>query len=608
MSSERESDEELSSEELLENMDPEEISEKVDYNEFYGEPEADRKRRKPIPFIITAVAVLTAVLVAVAVIVERNTPGKEYADLYTYYGIDSNEMAVVYDGTICGKGLYTDGIPYLSKEFVTEYLTDKFYFDEGRGCLLYTTESDIYEIPMAESEYFIGNVTESTDYVIAVRDNGTVYIAVEFLEDKAAFTYNVYNNPNRVVLIPDGSVIADISFTESARIRTDASIKADIIGVPGEESGYWYVSDEATAKNWVAVVNPDGRRGYIKEKEILTKTDVRFDSGYEEKEYTSCRKDYDIVMVWHAVYSSDSNSNIASLLENTKGVTTVSPTWYKISDETGGILSMADKDYVEYIHSLGMEIWPLISDFTSVEGDGWDRKALFDNTENRRRLIDNIINEIIFYGYDGINIDFEHISAKEADGFIQFIRELSIRCRKEKVVLSIDNYVPMAHSLHYNRKAQGECADYIIVMGYDEHYRGGGEAGSVASISFVENGITNTLKEVPDYKIINGIPFYTRLWKESIDEYGNNVLDSTAYSMDNALAAVEELGLNTEWDSEVKQYVAKGMADDIYYSIWLEEDSSIAAKMELVKKYNLSGIAAWCLGMEKSSVWDIITE
>ena len=112
----------------------------------------------------------------------------------------------------------------------------------------------------------------------------------------------------------------------------------------------------------------------------------------------------------------------------------------------------------------------------------------------------------------------------------------------------------------------------------------------------------------PDYKIINGIPFYTRLWKESIDQYGNNVLDSTAYSMDNALAAVEELGLNTEWDSEVKQYVAKGMADDIYYSIWLEEDSSIAAKMELVKKYNLSGIAAWCLGMEKSSVWDIITE
>lgn len=581
----------------------------IDFNEFYKDDETKPKRKVPAPLIILCIVVLTLVLAVVGVIVERNTPGREYADIYEYYGITEEETAVVMDGEIVGTSLSLNGVHYLSQEFITDNLTDKFYYDEGRDYLLYTTAEDIYEIPINSMEYTIGNAAEYVNYVIAVKSEGEVYIAVEFLKDKAFFAYLYEENPNRLVLISDETVIASMNFNEGAKIRLKSSIKADIISDADTDNAYWYITDEETKKGWKAVANLDGRKGYIKDEDICAGTkELSFFSEFDGIEYTSCKKDYDIVLVWHAVYNIDANSRIGTLLANTEGITTVSPTWYKVADETGEILSMADKDYVDYIHSQGMEIWPLISDFTSAEDEGWELTALLDNTENRRKLIDNIINEIIYYGYDGINIDFEHISAEASDGYIQFIRELSIRCRKEQVVLSIDNYVPMAHSMHYNRKAQGECADYIIVMGYDEHYSGGSEAGSVASISFVENGIINTLDEVPADKVINGLPFYTRLWEESMDENGNVVLNSSSCSMDKALELVEELGLDMEWDDSVQQYVATGIVDGVYYSIWLEEDDSMEAKMKVVRENNIAGIAAWCLGMEKDSIWNIITE
>ncbi len=83
---------------------------------------------------------------------------------------------------------------------------------------------------------------------------------------------------------------------------------------------------------------------------------------------------------------------------------------------------------------------------------------------------------------------------KVGDAFIEFIRELSIKCKNNGVVLSVDNYVPMSHTSFYNRKEQANFADYVVIMGYDEHYAGSPEAGSVASLSWVTQGVSDTLK------------------------------------------------------------------------------------------------------------------
>ncbi len=581
----------------------------IDYNKFYNDSESDGRRKKtPIPFVIIGVLILTGILVVAAIIIEKNTPSKEYVNLHNYYEINNEQLIAVYNGEILYTIPYIDGVAYISCDFVREEFTDRFYYDESLGSVLYTTALEIYEIPLDSEVYYIDGNKFTEGYTIAVKENDGIYIAVDFLSDKAEFTYELLENPNRLNIYSDGLQIEELHFANDAKVRTDATIKAPIVGdVFGETN--WYRTDEEADKGWVSVANLDGREGFIREKDIAGEVGTKvFKSDYKAPEYTTCKKDYDIVLVWHAIYSIDANSKISGLLENTQGVNTVSPTWYKVADETGAVTSMADKEYVDYIHGLGMEIWPLISDFNSVENDGFEMAELLENAESRRRLINNIIAEADSFGYDGINIDFEHISTGAADGYTQFIRELSIECRKRQIVLSIDNYVPMAHNMHYNRTAQGECADYIIIMGYDEHYRGGGEAGSVASIDFVRNGILDTLKEVSADKVINALPFYTRLWIESVNEEGDTELNAVSYSMDKAMEKVNELGLEINWDSEVQQYVAEGEVDGVYYSIWLEEEESIAAKMKVVRENGLAGIAAWSLGMENPTVWDIINE
>ena len=227
--------------------------------------------------------------------------------------------------------------------------------------------------------------------------------------------------------------------------------------------------------------------------------------------------------------------------------------------------------------------------------------AILSSTTVRAKLIEGLVNEALACGMDGINVDFEQISADCGEHFIQFIRELSIPCRKNGLVLSIDNYVPMGGTGHYDREEQGIVADYVIIMGYDEHYAGSKEAGSVASINFVEEGISQTIAEVPANKVINAIPFYTRIWETS-----DEGISSQAVGMDMADEYVRTHNIPVEWNEETCQNYGEYTQNGVLYQVWLEDDSSIEVKLNIMDKYQLAGVASWRLGFEKPEIWNVI--
>ena len=168
-------------------------------------------------------------------------------------------------------------------------------------------------------------------------------------------------------------------------------------------------------------------------------------------------------------------------------------------------------DYTAAAHDMGLEVWALISDFhTGVEIDDYE---ILSYTSKRRNLVNELVASVLSYGADGINVDFEYVTSQCADHYVQFIRELAIACHENGLVISVDNYVPTEYTAHYNRHSQGEFVDYIIIMGYDEHYKGSPEAGSVSSIPWMQKGIETTVNLVPKERVINAVPFYTRVWK-----------------------------------------------------------------------------------------------
>lgn len=140
-------------------------------------------------------------------------------------------------------------------------------------------------------------------------------------------------------------------------------------------------------------------------------------------------------------------------------------------------------------------------------------------------------------------------------------------------------------------------------MGYDEHYVGSEMAGSVASLPWVEKGVQDTLEEVPAERVINGVPFYTRLWKNS-----DGILSSEAIGMEQAREVLNTYKAETYWNTDVSQNYGSFESEGNEYQIWLEDAQSIAAKVQLVPKYNLAGVAAWKLGFESSDIWSVISD
>lgn len=565
---------------------------------------ARRRRRRNLGLRIFLSVVLVIAIIIAAFLWKRYSPTKETYDLNQYYGIEKEgQMAIIVDNTVTEpRGMIADGKAYVQYETVRDYINSRFYWDPNENVLLYTLPNDMVSVGVGSKEYSVSKDKKSEDYVILKTEGSTAYIALDFIQQYTNIEYEVYDNPGRVMIITDWGETTVAKVKKDTQVRYQAGVKSPILTEISKGDEVTYIEDEGS---WKKVRTEDGFIGYVR-KSTLKKTEKKtLTREFEEPVFTSISKDYTINLVWHNVTNSDANSSVQALIDQTKGLTTIAPTWFHVLNTDGDMESIASADYVYTAHQDNIEVWATIRDFDSEEGiDSYDESyALLSSTSSRENLINQLIAEAIQVGIDGINVDFEKISVECGEHFIQFIRELSVRCRQNGIVLSVDNYVPQSYNLQYDRKEQGIVADYVIIMGYDEHYAGSEEAGSVSSYNYVKNGIEETLTEVPAEKIISGIPFFTRLWKEG------SGIESEALGMDDAAAAVASAGVETTWDDETKQNYAtwKG-SDGRTYEIWLEDASSIEPKLQLMKENGLGGTAAWALGLESADIWNLILQ
>jgi spore germination protein YaaH len=413
--------------------------------------------------------------------------------------------------------------------------------------------------------------------------------------------YEYLKEPNRVHITCEFGEVPVAEAKKKGEVRYQAGPKSGVL-TEVQKGDLLYIVDEGDrpVENWTKVRTLDGFIGYIKDNRLKEASTVTLTTDFEESVYSSLTKDYTINMAWHQVTNTEANSQVVEKLAAAKGVTTISPTWFAIKDNEGNIRSLASSDYVNYCHQKGIEVWGLVENIT-YEGQ-IDITSVLNKTSSRQNLVNQLVAKAIQYDLDGINVDIESLPGEAGDGFIQFVRELSIMCRRNNIVLSVDNYVPMAYNKNYNRKEQGIVADYVIIMGYDEHFAGSETAGSVASIGYVKNGIEKTLEEVPANKVINAVPFYTRLW--CTDNSGK--VTSSALGMNEADRRLAKQGVTPEWDEETAQYYGEFQGSDGVYQVWLEEERSIEEKAKLIKEYNLAGVASWRLGYERDEIWEVL--
>lgn len=327
-------------------------------------------------------------------------------------------------------------------------------------------------------------------------------------------------------------------------------------------------------------------------------------TDYTEEEYTTQQLEGKVCLGWHAIGGIGGNDTLNEVVKNTKGMNVIAPTWFSLNDNYGNFESHGSADYVEKAHGMGLKVWGVLDDFNyKLNYDSSvDVNVVLKSSVLRGFLIENVVDEALRLGLDGINLDFEKVDTESGEHFAQFVKELSVRCRKNELTLSIDNYVPFSFNEYMRRDVQGKFADYVIIMGYDEHWHGSGEPGSVASIGYVSSGIDKTMEQVPAEKIINAVPLYSILWKTE----GATVTDDYL-TMNNTADFLNRVGQTGAWDEETQQNYYEWQSGNTLYQLWAEDEQSILVKLNVMKTRNIAGVAVWRLGYGTPQVWEMIS-
>lgn len=563
------------------------------------------ERRTKTAFIGSAVAVILILILAGAAVIKFLTPSKERMPLTEYYEAGESEVLVILQNEVYEKkGKLLNGAVYIDYDTVLTYFNHRFYWDPKEKILTYTTPDEIIQSVAGSSRYTVTKSMIKTDMetelpmVEVVSDQ--LYLSLDFVQKYSDMTYEYYENPSRVIIQYLWGEYLYTEVTKETQLRTEASSKSPILTELAPGTALQYIdSEETPQKGYIKVMTPDGIRGYVKSKHTKDAEYQKLESSFVPPVYTAQTRPGSVNMVFHQVFNTDAADKLEALIANTSGVTVVSPTWFSISDNLGNISSLATERYVAKARELGLEVWALVDDFNPEV----NMKELLSYTSRRENLSNALIEAALKYKLNGINIDFEKIPSKAGPDYIEFLRELSVKCRNNGIVLSVDSYVPSDYTQYYDREEQGKIVDYVVVMAYDEFYAGSEVAGPVSSIGFVRDAVNNILTMVPKEKTIIAIPFYTRLWKETT----KGEVTSESFGMGQAAKILEDNGVEPKWSDTYGCYYGEYVTEDATYRMWLEDERSLEEKLKVISAADVAGIAEWKLGLEKKSVWNVIT-
>lgn len=560
-------------------------------------------KKRILPVIIAILLILVIAGGALGkVLLDKYSYSKEEADWNEFYQVSESDRSaiILQDEMVEEQALIRDDVCYFDLATVHKYMNEVFYADMTEKLLLYANPTEVIRTTFGETSYTTTEGTQDAGYVISFVEGDTVYVAADYVKLFTNYSYDCYDRHVQVYTEWGTRQVAQLKKDTAVRLR--GGVKSPILTQAAKGDTLEILEQMET---WSKVKTSDSVIGYVENKRLgdITEETETPVTDYQEPEYTALTSDSKICLGWHSIGGVGGNDTLYSMVSGTKGMNVIAPTWFSLTDENGSIRNFGTANYVTTAHNMGLQVWGVVDNFNYANETGTAISTLnmLSSTTSRQNFVRNVTDAAVSLGLDGINVDFEQLSSDCGPHYVEFIRELSIQCRNMGLVLSIANYVPFNFNDYYRLDIQGQVADYVIIMGYDEHWHGSKDPGSVASISYVSGGLDRTLQEVPANKVVNALPFYTILWKTE----GTDVTDEYI-TMNNEADFMSRAGVTAEWDEETCQNYAEWTTGNATYQIWLEDAESIAVKLNMMATKNIGGVAVWRLGYGTQAAWELI--
>lgn len=522
---------------------------------------------------------------------------------------DGQKNAIVFNGEAFAQPYRVEKeqimLPF---DFIKTHLDPNAFWDEPTNSLIITTKDKVLKMESGQLTAYLNKTPVSLQIPLSEQD-GVRYVPYAPLEKLYPFQLRLIPESNVLIVEKFGSSIQEGKVeTEEATqpLRTGASYKKPIAS---EVTSNAIVYILAESDGWFRVQADNGIIGYLP-KEVVTLTTIKTiasPAATIEKEAAVWKPlGKKIVLAWEQVTQKTADPAKFSEMQ---ALNVVSPTWFELKDDKGTLRNKADASYVKWAHGKGYKVWGLVSNGFNPD---WT-KSVLGNYNLREKMIAQIIQYAEMYNLDGINLDFENVYIDEKDKLVQFVRELTPYMHEQGLTVSMDVTIKSTSdrwSRFYDRERLAQTVDYMAVMTYDEHPASSQVAGSVASLPWTENGLKGVLEDVPHQKLLLGVPFYTRLWKEEKLQDGSVKVSSKALSMTSAQKWINERKLTPKADEETGQLFVQftDPQDGFTYKMWLEDVSSIQKRLDLVHKYKLAGAAVWRRGYETPDIWTTIDE
>ncbi len=492
-----------------------------------------------------------------------------------------------------------NNVVYISQSDIKNFFDNSIIYDEQYNQLITCAEKKVATLPIGVNKIELNSASINIKSGVIEKD-GIYYVPISELG-------NVYNTQTSY---NEGTNIVTVDSLDKAYIvatlKKDISVKFKPTGISktvakvkkGDTLIIANRSDYPVPNGWTRVRTEDGILGYAKINTMGENVTIR-------EEIQKSVENNKVSLIWD-YFSSESHIPDRSGTQ-IKGINVISPTFFRLKEAGKGEINVhigeKGKEYIKWAHEQGYKIWPSFSN----ESLGDTTASIVKDYKLREKMINQIIDNIVTYNLDGINIDFENMYQADKDNFSRFLIELEPRLNEIGAILSVDVTAPDGApnwSLCYDRHTISKVSDYIIFMAYDQYGISSTKQGTTAGCNWVENNIQKFLgqEDVQASKLVLGIPFYTRIWWE--DSKGN--VKSSAVGIKDLKEKIPN-DAKKEWDDDLKQYIVQYKKNGIEYKVWLEDEESLKAKLQLISQYNLIGAAYWRKGYETNEVLNLIS-
>jgi len=491
----------------------------------------------------------------------------------------------------------------LPLELVQKWIDPSVIYEQSSDSVIITTKDKVLRFQTSQLSAYMNEKPFTLNFPVEKKD-GTVYVPIEPLRQLYPIDLRESEAGGAVLLVKQGEKLqwARQIDEDGANVRTGATIQAPIVSTLAAQERVIVWDEEG---DWYKVQQTTGYIGYVPKKRLVLEPESEtVPEAAPTPDFVPWKpQSGKLNVTWEHVVSKNPD---VSKIPAMPGLNVVSPTWFSLADEQGNIKNLADAGYAKWAHNRNYQVWALFSN-----GFEPDRTAgALATYDTRMKIIKQLLSFAKVYNLQGINIDFENVYLKNKDDLVQFVREMTPFMHEQGLVVSIDVTPKSTNemwSLFYDRPALSQIVDYMMVMTYDEYWATSPKSGSVSSLPWMENSVKRLLDadKVPSSKLVLGIPFYTRQWTEETKN-GKTTASSKTLSMEGAQAIIKEKKLTPVFAPEAGQNYVEYQENGKLMRIWLEDDTSMKARIALVNKYNLAGIATWRRGFEQPAMWNVM--